>query len=300
MNNISLNNSISIENNIDLTELIIIWPMPIFSYMILIFFIYSAKSKLIQTEFHILMIFFTYIIIFKIFITLYLIFYDLFHMAFGLCSDLVFSAISVVSWSSYSVTQIYYSLFQVSIVSRKKFFLKLFNFVHNTTRFWIFQIIFWITWPLGIATYSVLIYVKDNTCSYKQIIFLTSFGGIFPRILPCIIYLSVTMFACISRFRNNGNKYLSRTELQRFRKNVRLLLKFLVLTLISILKNLPTIFNYYVSYFNSYYAPSSAYKILLYAGILMEFIEVGCLIYVHDVLQNTFKNIFSRIFRKLF
>ena len=198
----------------------------------------------------------------------------------------------------------YYSLFQVSSISREKLFLVLFNLVQSVRNFIIYEIITFILIIAFTSLYTMFAYFKtNNTCpNMSQILreaieYKFLFGYFSQSVLAVIVYISATLYLCFIRFRYR--KYQSedkttrnnRLEISKFRKNLKILVKFLILALIILLSSLFQNLFYYSSYV---YGDFSS-KVIIYAdiGFILYMLQPFFFIYIHRILEKTFISYFT-------
>ena len=218
------------------------------------------------------------------------------------CGYTILFSCAIVLGEKLFMVLFYYSLFQVSSISREKFFLTLFGLVHSVRNFLIYEIIIFIL-IIGYTTvYTMIAYYKANkTCPYviqvlrEAIEYKFLYGYYFQSVLAVIVYIIATIYLCFIRFvsaryRKYQSDKTTRLEISKFRKNVKLLVKFLILALIILLSSLFQNLFYNASYVYGDFSST----IIIYAdiGFILYSLQPIFFIYIHRILKKTFLSYF--------
>lgn len=160
--------------------------MSIIVNIFMIFTIYLSKQRLIRTEFIILIALNIQSIVLKILLAVsYLFDSFLLNYIIGPCSYLIiFLAIPMSCFVGFT-SQFYYSLYQVSTVSRNKIFKAIFTQVHNVQKFLRFELAMIAISMLVVIPFAVGSFLKDRTCLNFNIFIVYNF--IFLCILPSFL-----------------------------------------------------------------------------------------------------------------
>ena len=300
MSNSSTN--ITINLTLDLTGSIITittWSVSILAYLLAFFVIIMSRSNLNRIELWILIVICLSNSISKL---CYIISYTIpvFSLRVpGPCFTFVFGVLFILFDFVCCSTLFQYSLFQISSLSRAKLFLLLFDTVHSVKGYIIIQIVIFI-----IAIILNLIQWLDNfirNCSsgsYKvPIVFCLEFFG--TRFLIISSYLLATFYVFSTRFFHRKAAFSSSNNSQndskRFRRNLNLLLKFNLLSVLFAVSYLPIIIVYFVDLTVVMSTSFSLIKMFVfYFPLLVYVIHPLLLIYVHNILKATFKRVFLR------
>lgn len=291
MNN-SSNNTFFQNSNTSLLVFISIWSVGILVSVICIMIIVLSRRNLIQLEFMILMVINVSMICLKLaLVSQFLIAY--------IWQDLMFSCLySMLNTSGLAfglhtiLTFFYYSLFQVSNVSRTHLFLVIVGLINSSRHFLIYQIgVLSICLTLA-AVLLYVAYLDINQCpnffffTQKYIKITLPIQYAIPNVLPFIVYMFAIVYICYSRFIKRNNVY---QDLSHFRKHLYLVLKFLALIFIYTISILLMSLFYTLSFFN----PNSlVYFFVGYASSVSFNCIPLLLILIHSILNKTFYKIF--------
>lgn len=287
--------TIQLETLILLTS---IWTVGILIALMSIAIVLISKQKLIRLEFYILMVLCTSSLSFRILVVTDFIFGIVMHELFLLTLNCTYSIINVLALImilQFSMTMIYYSLFQVSTINRNKFFLNLYTFIHKTRNFLIYEMLVLTLMMVLTFVYVYLAYLDVGECPNIFVIvhkYLTNaflIQLLVSSAFPVIVYSSAVVYLLYSRFINvpQHSKYTS-NEKTRFRNSIILLVKFLLLILIFISSSLTLSGFYFLSFL---YPNSTAYYICGYLGSTLFVIFPIGLIYIHSILCQTLKQL---------
>lgn len=292
---------IDIKQGINMLFFSIIWLFGIVLSILSITVTMYSRSRLLKVELAILMAFNVGTMIFKFIILLE------FSLAYGLadfiqsCGFTLLNASSLVFVVQITLTVLYYSIFQVSNMSRHPFLLVVRARSHNMRTFLVIQALTILIGSLISFAYLLLSYLQLQHCpgifyiieKYMFNFMIIQFVG--PTYLPVVIYLLTTAYIFYSRFiRRHDFAYMSnRQELARYRRNLRLLAKFFALSLTFILSG--TLLNgYYILLF--FYPNSIATLIVGYVGFSSYNIQCILIVYVHSILKVSFRQLASGLF----
>lgn len=276
----------------------------IFSFFTLVFIIASI-NKLIRLEFGILTVFSISTIAYKVSGVLLLLVFYFWPELMPSCSYTIMNTMTVVLIQKQAMVLFYYSLFQISTISRDKFFIILFNLVHNSKVFVIYEIAVSIV-LLGLngASYYLAYKLKSHCPNVNDMLIIIIKYNLMiviigPNFLAVFAYLACTIYICYSRLIQKSKNMIyaatsNRNESVQFRKNLRLLLKFLALALVffacSLFQNLFYIYTYAYGDF------SPMVLFLGHTGFVLYGIQPLFLIYIHSVLKSSFKSYFPCLF----
>lgn len=258
--------------------------------------VFLSRSKLLKVEFFILVMLNLKTTAFKV-----LGVYQYSAMGFNIdlfyqCSTALLSMLSASILTSSFMTLLFYSVFQVSTVSRSKLFLFLFNSTHNVRNFVIYEVLMTILQLLFSAISILMSFLDKNQCPdilslvsqnvlVKFIVFLAV-----PSFLPIIVYLFAIVYVIFSRLKH---KY-QQGSTGSFNKNVQLLLKFLALALIF--------FSSFILQ-NFFYFSTFLFDINIYVnvtvgdlGFILYALQPLLLIYAHSILKVTLLSYIHRFF----
>lgn len=273
-----------------------IWSSATLFSTISLFTIILSKSKLIPTEFAILIVFNITTLVLKLCLTL--VYLSEWQNMFGLCFYSINSSITYFVFPMISSTLFYYSLYQVSNISRSRLFIILFNQTRSLKKFLIFEIFIFLIF----ASASISIYVinseQDPFCTNQNIakyFYLIIFAMFVPALFPLVVYAFGIAYICVTRLRNQKQKYSTNNETQtsqnrkRFKMNLNLMLKFLFLALIYIFGALPQTANYFI-YINCPKCSANLKFIsyIIYVSNFFYIFQPIFLIYIHAILQKRF------------
>lgn len=208
----------------------------------------------------------------------------------------------------FSMTLLYYSFYHITCLSRTKIFLILFNLIRSPKIFLIYSLTVVILSALISTMCLVILYPQIFDADYRatkatvfaymrQTFVLSIVCLIIPPISPSLVYLIATVITCYSRLfvsKKTARSHMIDQESKRFRQNLSLLLRFLILVIFNLAYILPK--SIYA--FLSIYCKMCIINIvaLNYSGdvffLLMPFIQI----YVHKTLRQTFVNNFRKIF----
>lgn len=282
-----------------------IWSSTILVNSVSLLTIVSSRTKLTRSEFYILSTFNLIAIVLKLVLTLFYIHRYFLAEFLGPCSYLVFQAMSSTLNTSLYMTLFYYSLYQTSNLSRNKWLLKLFNIVHNWKNTFLFEVAVFLLASSGAIAYSIVVYKRSNynKCANLKVelFYLVLFWVVVPSILPVVLYAAATVYICYCRFSRPSSYLSSQSESKRFRRNVKLLMRFLALALIVSLSLLPQTVYYFISILCPKCTVDSVFLAnISYVGYFFYGIVPFILIYIHKILRRTFLNFILTVFNFVF
>ena len=259
-----------------------------------------SKPKLILTEFYILMTISISLIIFKIIIDSQFVLMLISHEFIGYCFFAILNLSNITFGFYILLTFFYYSLFQVSNVSRSRLFVLLHGLVHKKKTFIIYQIGIGFLSMFIFLLYFFMAYTDLNQC--PNVFFLmnkiTNNGSliiqmVFACSLPIFVYLSTTVYIFFS-----SNRRISITNNSmvndRSGKNLNVLLKFLTLAVLFVFSFWLLNLFYFLSFIfpNAISTLATAYTSFISFSLMHLF-----LIIVHSITKTTFKTYILKIFR---
>ena len=304
MNNTTVELFFPISSN-DILSWVLIWIIGSILSLFSLVIVVLSREKLKRIEFVILVSFNITTLTFKLVVLCnFSIAYFFPNMILSCGYTIVFLATIVLGEKLFMVL-FYYSLFQVSSISREKLFLKLFDLVHSVRNFLIYELIVFIILIAYTTVYTMIAYFKANqTCPYMiQILkeyteLKFYFGYYLQSTLPVLVYSFANTYLCFIRFVSvRFRKYQSdetiknnRLEISKFRKNVKLLVKFHILSFILFISALFQNLFYQFSFV--YWDFSIRSIIFADVGFILYSIQPLFFIYIHRILKKTFLSYF--------
>lgn len=271
-----------------------IWTIGIIANIIGLFVLWISKTKLLKTEIYILFMFnvmsFAYNFLgVVLFFLVYFIYPDLFYN----CAFSVFNTIWLILMPKLFMTMFYYSLFQVSSLSRHRFMLILHSTLHKTRTFLIYDLLMTIFFSAFISFIVLSAFFDENKC--PSVITLTSYYILLkflvlfqvPSILPVVVYFSATVYVFYSRHVRRAELLSNRQELLKLRKKTKLVLKFFVMAVSLAADSLLQciyLFSLFIVPINS-----TLISILGNIGFLISSLQPIFLIYIHSIMKKSFK-----------
>ena len=214
------------------------------------------------------------------------------------CDYTIFNFISSKFDILANLTLFYYSLLQISTLSRSKFVLMLFELVNPIKSLVIYELI------MFLATFSIAFlfidFYKSNCTDLTQAelgMNITYVVLVFPRILIIVGYASATAYVILTRLKSRKLKVFSSdlNELKRFNRNLSLMLKFLFLAIIFMISYIPIILPNFITI--TVFVNSLPLKIVYYSAQMISCSQAGVLLCVHNILKSTFLSCLSKIFK---
>ena len=287
--NVSVNNTEVFANPTDSIITISTWTASIVFFTLALFLTLKSRSNLNRVEFFILCTISLSNITSKLWYILLGISQFLFPIS-NRCGIISFGTLFLIFDFICCSTLFYYSIFQISSLSRAKLFLLVFDKAHIMRGFVIYQIV-----TIVMAILLNLVQWLDTFlrgCDYSQqskyilIFYLVFFG---PRVLIISSYSLATVYVFFTRFKQQSDK-------KRFRRNLNLILKFNLLSVMFIISYLPYMLSYIIDASTLLGSSSiSALRLFtFYLPLLVYVVHPLLLIYVHNILKNTFKRLFFR------
>lgn len=299
------NNSSFQLSRVHITIWLIDWTVGAILSFITLLCILASFKKLIRLEFVVLLIFSLSTVATKISGALLLVLVYFWPELGNTCLYAILNIIAIVLVEKQAMVSFYYSLFQISTVSREKLFLALYNLVHNPKVFAFYEAVVSIVLFCINGVFFYLAYRLNDRCpnindllqvvlKYKLIILIVA-----PSFLSVVAYIACTVYICYLRFiaEPKNSKYYARSrnnEHGQFRKHLRLILKFLALALIflacSLFQNLFFIYTFIYGDF------STLILLMGHAGFVLYAIRPLLVIFIHAVLKESFKSFFLMLF----
>lgn len=214
------------------------------------------------------------------------------------CDYSIFNFISTKFDILSNLTLFYYSLLQISTLSRSKFVLMLFKLVNPIKSLVIYELI------MFSATFSTAFLFIDFYKSNCTDLTLSELGMnityvviVFPRLLIIFGYASATAYVILARLKSRKLKAFSNdlNELKRFNRNLSLMLKFLMLSIIFMISYIPIILPNLITI--TIFVNSLPLKIVYYSAQMISCSQAGVLLCVHNILKSTFLSCLSKIFK---
>ena len=280
-----------------LKSIVSIWTIGISFSLLNLVLVFMSKPKLLKVEFSILVFFTSWTLLYKIFSSIQFLSVLIDPL---LALDCAFS-LTNTSWSLFlpmsGMILFYYSLFQISTVSRNRMFLALYNAVNNIKTFIVYILLVSIAVLCFIVFNIYMAYLDLGVCPNtlqilsKFIVLKFMLLSVIPGFLPVVSYSIAAVYVLYTRF-YGGKKfnYSNKQEMTRFRRSFRLLVKFWLMASIVALNSVLVNVYFYLS------------MVLLINTTIVNFIgDLGFaiyaiqplfLIYIHSILKNTLKDIF--------
>lgn len=300
MTNNSLNSTVS--SNYETIMSLVGTPLSIVLSIITLAIVFQSRSVMNMCETYNLILFNLIVIVERIFYLGIYVVKLLYNEVKPNCFNTALNeCITILEIFSY-FTLFYYSLLQISTLSRAALILKLFNLVHTLRTFVLFETITFFL--LFCDTYFFINFYRSNCQGmdyYGNEILFVFYQILLPQALIIISYTSAACYVCVTRFLKTTNQVhsMSVAKLRRFRKNFILVLKFLFLSFIFIFSCLCYLLPFTIS--SAIINSSIVLTILVYFSNFTFFVQPILLIYAHNILKKTLirfmKNIFEKIFK---
>lgn len=197
----------------------------------------------------------------------------------------------------------YYSLLQVSTLSRNKFFLVLFKLTHNMRTLVVSHLLIALSNLLQI--FLVIDYYIDKCRDLKvastgrTIIY---FEILLPRVLVIVCYIAAAVYVCVARLETRRSKQqhalTDSAQMRRLHQNMILIIKFLALSFFLIFSDLMIVLPVFID--PIVLKNSHLLHVLIYLSTFCYFIMPMLLIFVHRVLMETFYALLKRIVAGIF
>lgn len=261
--------------------------LSLISDFICLFILFKSRSKLVNVEFYILFVNIMSVIAYKLlYSALYIcIMIQGMNFASGLVYDrLTFLSALAIMFAT-NMNLFFFSLFHLSSLKRTKFFLRLFNYTHNSRIFIIYSSLINFS---SILINSILIFLiesenpLDGLFSYLEF-YLIAIERISLSFLSILVYVMSIFVILFERI-------LNRNKDNRFKNNLILLLKFSSFAVYNSLWIIPMS----LSQLSDQFCGS---KCSMYSGIIYHFgyafylFQSIFLVSIHNVLKATFMQI---------
>lgn len=283
----------------------IFWSLSLMSSLCVLVLIKQSRHALVRAEFYILLLFniFLFLNIFIICVYFPISFFKLMDKKCDFGIGLLILTIDV----STCCTLIYYSLYQISLLSRDRFFLRVFHFVHNLKHFFIFELsIFLICGTVNVFCFISLttLFNLFQSAHFQAI---NSCETFVTRFILLLVYSSASIYVIITRLVNRkaNNMAINSNENKRLRRNFRLMLKFLIMPILLISYYIPKLTGVIIQIIfetDSLFVNYAILDIFDRIGDFLYLLQPFVLIFVHNVLKKAFLTFvlkcFNRIFRK--
>lgn len=286
-----------------------LWTFSLFFDVIIILVILKSISKLTRIEFYILCTIAFCSTLFKLTALLVYVIIYFNIMLFGQYTSVVILGIAINSNFVESMMIFFYSLYHVTFLKRSNFFVKLSNAIQQPRTLLIY-IIAVVVISIVISS-SCLVIVTLQTQAETHMIGLSMklieqksmclliFLVIIPAFLPSLIYSIATLITFFSRLRakrtfSSFNQTLSNIQMKRFRKNLSLFSKFLLLGVFNILYVILKTLYQLISVYSE--TNNQSLLLLNYFGDFFFLTMTIFLIFIHRILRQTLKKVFKDIF----
>lgn len=290
----------TLNNTSLILSIIIIWSVGTLVSILSIVVIVLSKSKLEKTEFCILIIFNTLTLVFKVFSTIQYIIACYFPLLIFDCVMSVFNTVWIVFMVKLLFTLVFYSLYQMSTVSRERLFVLVYDHVHSIRNFLIYELV-GLVFLVGFDVFNIWMTYRDRppggTCpgvveiTMKYVLFKFLVLLMMPSVVLIAIYTLTTGYISYTRFLSPKRNFNKR-EMRKFRKDFFLLVKFLALSVVftasSMLQN---VFFYAVFILAD---DSMGFFVIGDVGYSIYALQPLFFIYVHSILKRTFQEYFIR------
>lgn len=263
-----------------------------------IFIIFTSRNKLISVEFYLL---FTLIVYLAAIQLCFVWNFAIFFFPTLAPSYFISLILYVVLNICFYMTLFFYSLYHLSILNRAWLFVKLFNATRNIKMFFIYLILIFIFSIFLVAIYTVI----DNSYQYntKIIILLVLIG--LPAIFPILTYFVAILLLVCSRFlnrkhqtSNSGGADQKELNNKLFKRNLKLIVRFSLLTLFIALGSLPQNFMINFDLFFPNIVDEHFKGIIMIVNMVFFVNQPIMIIVVHKILMQTFKT--TTVVRMLF
>lgn len=299
---IDLNSTRTKLSNLEFILQFSFWSIAILVDTLIIILVFKSKSSLIRVEYFIL----TTFQLVSVLINLTIIIGTLkVYVSFNVIFVILLRFFSFLTQMILSFVLFYYALFHLSSVNRSGCFRKLFNLVHNSRNYFFYLLAISIFGILFLIVYSLVFYSieKSNNnliiSNFKDIInkeseYFVAYVAIWFTTPPILVYL-IAIGVLYFRQLKFGKNYSIKSESQfaiRYRRNLRVLLKFSILAINNILSNLPVLIYYFIRV----NCNCNKFEFLGYLTDSANFIFPILLVLIHNILKKTLFEIFSNIY----
>lgn len=265
------------------------WIILLVCSFFVLYLILSNRSTLIQIEFHVLATFVSFTLTSQLLIIIYyftqLLYPCLQYTILAHIISLLFLILDVLTCS----TLIYYSVYQFSILTRSKFILAVYNRVIRLKTFIIYLL------SINIVIMIIdLFFLIRSFLDFEIYIKLLLINSSVPRFILISFYFSSAIQVAFSRLMKKSKIKNSAADEKRFRRNFRLMLKFMILPILYIVYFVPKLFIVFFKY-----DMNSRELFINLMDLLSDFfffITPLLLIYVHNILKKKFLKFISKCF----
>lgn len=279
-------------------SIVCIWLFGILLSILVTLIVMASSGRLKKEEFLILITYNVLSTVYKISSTIYLSFKFLIPDRFDSCVYLMTYELALALLVISLMTLFYYSVYQVSLLKITKLFLLLVHVVHSTRTFAVFQALVVTSITTITIAYSVVrFYVTDRACPSiddldDKLFDFLKFVISLPTVLPLAVYVFGVCYIVYSRFHLKGP--LSTNEARKLRKNLKIMLKFSSLPLISLCSSMLQTFVYYLPKI-CVSCVSEAFFYIGLLGYLLFTLQPVVFLFVHSILKQTFLLYYRRV-----
>lgn len=266
--------------------------------ILIILIVFKAKHRLLKTEFYILIQLNVYSFVYSIsnlmtflvqILTFGIVYQYECHIAFLIQSVSVFGT---------SVAMLYYSLFHLSFLARSKWLIALNTFVRNSRHFFVFSCSLAASYATAIIVIGIVVYEETlvtDLCVQPFInikIIVCMLIMLFPIVVTIIDYLVAVVFVLAYRSANKF-KHASMDEQKRFKRNFKLILKFLLFNLVNLFKTAPL---YLLAICNFMGKLDFLSKMFYFLGVsyFMIIIQPLVLVLIQNILRKQLKELVGK------
>lgn len=298
--NTTSNFAINSYNRSFVAIVISIWSFGIACNIISLVVLFISISKLVRFEFYILL---SYNVISTFYRILSVVIFFLAYYEYPeILKDCVYSIFNTI-WTMMMflifMIMFYYSLYQVSQVSRERLFILLQKLVNNLRNFIIYHFLILILVGIVMAYIIMSAYGKLHQCpsvfhllDYMLLLKLLS-TYVTPSLLPVFVYFGAILYVFFSIIAKQ--KILSSDQrVKRARKDIKLLIKFFILGLVCVFSSLLQNIYLYSVFFAS--ISSLANSFIGAIGFFIYSFQPLCLVYIHSIMKKSAKEFILKRF----
>lgn len=285
----------------------ILWALSIVYQLFFIMVVSKSAPKLVRVEFYILYTFGCISFFFSAVVILFYLGFYLNVMMFGLYTLIIVQGLLMNAFFLRSIILFYFSLYHLSFLKRTSLFQVISNLILKPRSFIIYMIIMSIYSLLVTSVGFYLQFLELDLGSYfsasifnqvfaPKSFYLVIFHSIIPPLFSPIVYLTATIITCLSRIvmniSANNNSIHKQSEINRFRKNLKLFFKFFTLALINIVYIIPKM-TYIMFFLSCNFCRMNLIPLNYFADIFTVLLPIFLLL-IHNILRETLCNIFKR------
>lgn len=274
--------------------------------ILVIMLVVSCKSKLIRTEYYILLQLNVLSFLISISALSAFVSYNVTATSiFNQYQCFIINIANLLIFFLVNLVILYYSVFHLSFLSRAKWMLKLKLLIENANFFLIYFISLLIVLTGMVIAAGIGIYrditskIDYNLCfnleanKIKNIFIMMSE---LPMFLAILVYSIAGVLVLCNRLFSQ-QKYLNTNEKKRFRRNFLLVVKFFIFTILNFLKTVPMCLLM-ISFFYCERCHLDVLYQLFYVSYLCYIIQPFFLIFIQSILKKQFIEIVFKFFNR--